>query len=78
MHAARELDEPGGAEARLKPAGFAESLGYGRGDACGGERAANPLHCPGIDSELFGNDAHRGLADRFSSGNHAARTVRNR
>ena len=29
-------------------------------DACGGERAADPLHCPGIDSELFGNDAHTG------------------
>ena len=28
------------------------------GDACGGERAANALHCPGIDAELFGNDAH--------------------
>jgi hypothetical protein len=29
-------------------------------DACGGERAADPLHCPGIDSELFGNDTHTG------------------
>ena len=29
-------------------------------DACGGERAADPLHCRGIDSELFGNDTHTG------------------
>src|SRR5262249_33856713 len=29
-------------------------------DACGGERAADPLHCPAIDSELFGNDTHTG------------------
>jgi len=38
----------------------------------GRERAADPLHCPRIDSELFGNDAHtgpprsrQGLADSF-------------
>jgi hypothetical protein len=44
------------------------------GDACGGERAANPLHCLGIDPELFGNDAHtwpprsrQGLTASFSS-----------
>src|SRR5215813_1616053 len=29
-------------------------------DACSGERAADPLHCPGIDPELFGNDTHTG------------------
>src|SRR5215831_18014228 len=29
-------------------------------DACGGERAADPLHCSGIDPELFGNDTHTG------------------
>src|SRR5262249_4164787 len=27
-------------------------------DACGGERAADRLHCPGGESELFGNDTH--------------------
>jgi len=31
------------------------------GGACGGERAADPLHCPGIDPELFGTVA----GDRF-------------
>jgi hypothetical protein len=38
----------------------------------GDERAADALHCPGIDSELFGNDAHtgpprsrQGLTDSF-------------
>jgi hypothetical protein len=30
------------------------------GDACAVERAAYPLHCAGIDAELFGNDAHTG------------------
>src|SRR5262249_48181178 len=27
-------------------------------DACGGERAADRLHCPGGDSELFCNATH--------------------
>ena len=43
-----------------------------RDDAYAVERAANPLHCPRIDSELFGNDAdtgpprsRQGLADSF-------------
>src|SRR5262249_3064467 len=50
---------------------FAQWL-YRGDDACGGERAADPLHCPGIDPEAFGNDAHtgparsrQGLADSF-------------
>src|SRR6516165_6402261 len=30
-------------------------------DACGGARAADPLHSPGIASGLFGNDTHTGL-----------------
>src|SRR5262249_26876583 len=54
--------------------------GSDEGDACGGERAAGPLHCPGIDSELFGNDAAPRAAGasriRFSSGNYVARTVK--
>src|SRR5262245_10223597 len=42
------------------------------GDACAVERAAYPLHCAGIDAELFGNDTHtgpprsrQGLTDSF-------------
>src|SRR5262245_22476350 len=39
------------------------------GEACAVERAAYPLHCAGIDAELFGNDAHtgprQGLTDSF-------------
>src|SRR5262249_41444502 len=30
------------------------------GDACAVEGAADALHCPRIDPELFGNDAHTG------------------
>jgi hypothetical protein len=33
-------------------------LGYGGDDVWGDERAADPLHCAGIDSKPFGNDAH--------------------
>src|SRR5215831_19402752 len=32
----------------------------GDDDAYAVERAADALHCPGIDSKLFGNDAHTG------------------
>jgi hypothetical protein len=35
-------------------------LEYGGDDAGGGERAADPLHCAGIDSEPSGDDAHTG------------------
>src|SRR5262249_13079568 len=28
--------------------------------ACGGERGADALHCPRIDSKLFSNDTHTG------------------
>src|SRR5262245_20405493 len=50
----------------------ASSRTNGHGDACAVERAADPLHRAGIDSELFGNDAHtgpprgrQGLTDSF-------------
>src|SRR5262249_57010473 len=35
-------------------------LRHGGDDAWSDERAADPLHCPWIDSEPFGNDAHTG------------------
>ena len=38
---------------------FAHRLDRGE-DACVGERAADPLHCPGIDSKPFGNDPYTG------------------
>ena len=53
----------------------------------GRERAADPLHCPRIDSELFGNDAdtgpprsRQGLADSFFQyrGNIDVRFMRTR
>jgi hypothetical protein len=40
---------------------FAHRLDHGD-DACAGERAADPLHRPRIDSELFGNHTHTGPA----------------
>jgi hypothetical protein len=52
------LTWPGGREVHAKMARFIAPYRLYHGDACGGERAANPLHCPGIDPELFGNDAH--------------------
>jgi hypothetical protein len=39
--------------------GFSFSL-PGGAEAWGDERAADPLHCPGIDSKPFRNDAHTG------------------
>ena len=38
---------------------FAHRLDRGE-DACVGERAADPLHRPRIDSELIGNHTHTG------------------
>jgi hypothetical protein len=54
------LYEAGRQKPNVKTAALPQCLGHGGGDAWGGERAADPLHCPGIDSELFGNDAHTG------------------
>src|SRR5262249_44840278 len=55
----------------IKVAAFA-GLEHGGGDAWDGERAADSLHCAGIDSEPFGNDTHtgpprspQGLTDSF-------------
>jgi len=45
-------DRPLNAEVRDRPLN-----GESEGDACDGERAADALHCPSIDSELFGRQA---------------------
>jgi len=47
---------------------FAHRLDRGD-DACALERAADPLHRPRIDSELFGNHTHNRALPAFS---HAA------
>jgi hypothetical protein len=57
------------AEPGIRTVAVPQCLGCGD-DSWRGERTADPLHCAGIDSELFGNDAHarasrsrQGLAD---------------
>src|SRR5262245_18482271 len=47
-------------EGLVKTAAVPQSLRHGGDDAWSDERAADPLHCPWIDSEPFGNDAHTG------------------
>jgi hypothetical protein len=59
-------------KADFKTAAVPQCLGHGGDDAWGDERATDPLHGAGIDSEAFGNDAHtgpsrsrQGLTDSF-------------
>src|SRR5260370_29150342 len=59
-------------KADFKTAAVPQCLGDGGDDAWGDERATDPLHRAGIDSEAFGNDAHtgpsrsrQGLTDSF-------------
>src|SRR5215510_265899 len=47
-------------EGVVKTAAVPQWLRHGGDDAWSDERAADPLHCPWIDSEPFGNDAHTG------------------
>jgi hypothetical protein len=55
------VKEVAGAEVGWPVLGYLLGKNFRRNDdACGGERAADPLHCPAIDSELFGNDTHTG------------------
>src|SRR5262245_28215582 len=55
------VKEVAGAEVGWLVLGYLLGKNFRRNDdACGGERAADPLHCPGIDSELFGNATHTG------------------
>jgi len=47
-------------KAGFKTAAVPQCLWRGGDDAWGDERATDPLHRAGIDSEAFGNDAHTG------------------
>src|SRR5262249_12051995 len=59
-HRRRTLQNRTAARGVVKTAVVPQWLRHGGDDAWSDERAADPLHCPWIDSEPFGNDAHTG------------------
>src|SRR6516162_1975726 len=53
--------EGGWTRPNFKTAAFPQWLGHG-GDACGGERATNPLHCPGSTPNCLAMTRTAGLS----------------